>query len=246
MRKWTGIMLACAVALALADRSFAQCRDVNQPSGPAYMKGFNQTDCAQSFKPTVTQLSGAGAQTQPGVGVNGAVTIQLWANGLPGQGGSMIATGTDPSVNAGEWAEVRFGGCVTVTRGQTYYLVFTNDNNTLGLAGDTNNPYPDGNVYANPGFNPFPTFDYTFYTACDCQGETFCEAVANKVKAKRCQDCPAPGVEKTNKQCDPPGPNPDDCPRGVKAKGKITTVCPSNPNGKCIYKKFALNGVCDP
>ncbi|MEP6781340.1 MAG: PEP-CTERM sorting domain-containing protein, partial [Gemmatimonadaceae bacterium] len=32
------------------------------------------------------------------------------------------------------------------------------------VGGDTGNPYADGQVYANPGFVSFATFDYTFRT----------------------------------------------------------------------------------
>ena len=53
---------------------------------------------------------------------------------------------------------------VAVTPGNTYFLVFTADaaGDGMCIAGDTNNPYPFGNVFANPGYQPFPTFDYTF------------------------------------------------------------------------------------
>jgi len=82
-----------------------------------------------------------------------------------------------------------------------------------------------------------------------CVGDEdfFCEAVANKVKkAKNCQGpCPPLPPQKTNRLCDPPGPNPADCPPGLKAKGSVKGPCPGNPTG-CKYKKFKLNGVCDP
>jgi hypothetical protein len=80
------------------------------------------------------------------------------------------------------------------------------------------------------------------------RGEEFtCEAVANKAKkAKNCQGaCPPLPPQKTNRPCDPPGPNPSDCPPGLKIKGKVKGPCPGNPTG-CTYKKFKLNGVCDP
>jgi hypothetical protein len=82
-----------------------------------------------------------------------------------------------------------------------------------------------------------------------CRGEPqdfFCEAVAKKVKRKACEQCPPLPPQKTNKSCNPPGPNPNQCPPGTKAKGKVKGPCPGNPNGACIYKKFQLNGICDP
>lgn len=196
------------------------------------MKAFSQQDCAQSITPNVTQLSGAGLKTRPGIGVNGQVTIELWANGLPGQGGNMIATGTDTSVNAGEWAEVSFGGCVAVTPGVKYYLVFRNNNNSLGIQGDTANPYPGGNVYANPGYQSFPNFDYTFYTACDCVS-TVCKYKINKSKAKGgCQACPAKNtILATNQACS----SINDC----RKKLKTTIACPNGGPGSCKIKAKA-------
>ena len=52
---------------------------------------------------------------------------------------------------------------MAITPNTTYYLVFSG-NSTLAIEGDTNNPYPNGQVYANPGYGSFPTFDYTFRT----------------------------------------------------------------------------------
>jgi len=59
---------------------------------------------------------------------------------------------------------------VSVTVGDTYYIVMEGTVSQC-YAGDTNNPYPDGNVFANAGYQPFPTFDYTFRTySCDGGG----------------------------------------------------------------------------
>ena len=121
--------------------------DQNQPSGPIYMAGFNQTDLAQSFMQSYDNIAGAGILLQAGVGSTDNVTIQLW-DGLPNAGGTMLtqaaATGT-----AGQWVDV-YWPAVEITPMITYYLVFTG-NTTLGIAGDLNNPYPNGHVFANPG-----------------------------------------------------------------------------------------------
>jgi len=42
-------------------------------------------------------------------------------------------------------------------------------NTTLGVNGDLNNPYHYGWVFANPGYNPFPSYDYAFRTYYDTQ-----------------------------------------------------------------------------
>jgi len=72
------------------------------------------------------------------------------------------ATGT-----AGNWVDV-FWTAVPIPPATTYYLVFTG-NTSLGISGDTGNPYPDGNVFANPGYGPFPNYDYTFRTYYDTE-----------------------------------------------------------------------------
>lgn len=52
---------------------------------------------------------------------------------------------------------------VTVTPGDTYFLVFSGPS-ALGLAGSTLNPYPNGQTFATSGYAGFPNFDYTFRT----------------------------------------------------------------------------------
>ena len=134
--------------------------DQDQPSGPTHMAGFSQTDLAQSFMQTNANISGAGILLQPGIGSSDTVTIQLW-DALPNAGGTML-TEASTTGTAGEWVDV-FWTAVAITPATTYYLVFTG-NTTLGIAGDTGNPYPDGNAYANSGYSSFPSFDYTFRT----------------------------------------------------------------------------------
>ncbi|RJP36530.1 MAG: hypothetical protein C4547_07210 [Phycisphaerales bacterium] len=233
----TRVLIGVFAAGLVSAAAVAQpCIDVEQRREPVYMKGFAQRDCAQSFKPVKTRLEGAGLKTRPGIGVSGAVTIQLWKGGLPNAGGTMIATGTDPQVLAGEWAEVKWtNGCVDVTPGVTYYLVFLNDNNTLGIQGDTANPYPDGQVYANPGFQPFPNFDYTFYTAC-CISRTTCKYTIRKSKSKGgCNACPPVGGPiDSGIPCN----NVQDC----KKKFRTKIPCPNGQPGSC--KIVAKGAAC--
>ena len=75
----------------------------------------------------------------------------------------MLTSGTASGLVDGGFATT-FWNPVTITPDTFYYLVFTSSNNDGGLAGDTSNPYPRGQVYANPGYGSFPTFDYTFQT----------------------------------------------------------------------------------
>ncbi len=135
--------------------------DQNQPSATVYMAGFGQTDLAQSFQhPTSRNICGAGIKLQPNIGTTDTVRISLWDR-LPNNGGTMLATGSVQG-SAGCWVDV-FWNPVTITPNTTYFLVF-DGNTTLGISGDTSNPYPRGQVYANPGYQPFPNFDYTFRT----------------------------------------------------------------------------------
>ena len=153
-------------AVALIGAGVAQAQpwivDQEQTSDTAFMARFSQTDLAQSFMQAADNINGADVKLQPGQGGQGDITIDLY-DALPNQGGNLMATGTDFGVNPGEWAEVRWA-VEPITPETTYYLVFTSTDGAMGLTGDTNNPYPRGNVFANPGYTPFPNFDYTFRT----------------------------------------------------------------------------------
>lgn len=149
------------VTLAVAAGAQADLIDQNQPNSPVYMAGFGQTDLAQSFQTQLyNKISGAGIFLQPGVGGTDNVNISLWDK-LPNQGGSKLATGSAQGTQ-GNWVDI-FWSPISINPNQTYYLVF-DGNTSLGIAGDTGNPYAFGQVYANPGFQSFPSFDYTFRT----------------------------------------------------------------------------------
>jgi len=137
--------------------------DQNQPSGPTYMAAFSQTGLAQSFQQTHSNISGAGILLQANIGSSDNVTIQVWT-GLPNAGGTMLAQASATGTQ-GQWVDV-FWTAVSVTPGTTYYLVFTG-NTSLGIAGSTSNPYPYGCVYANSGYQQFPSYDYAFRTYYD-------------------------------------------------------------------------------
>lgn len=154
-------LLAPLALAALAAPLSAQTIDVNQPNDFAYMAAFSQGDLAQSFIPNVANCSGAGIFARAGIGSPEDITIALY-DALPTAGGTQLATGTSPGT-PGTWVDV-FWSAVPVTPGTTYYLVFTSNFNTMGISGDTANPYLGGQVYANPGYGSFPTFDYTFRT----------------------------------------------------------------------------------
>lgn len=136
--------------------------DQNQPNHPENMAEFFQTDLAQSFMQYHANISGAGIFLRAEAGTDN-VTIQLWDD-LPNQGGVMLTEASETGVS-GQWVDV-FWSAVAITPATTYYLVFTG-NTTLGIKGDVTNPYPNGQLYANPGFVPFPEYDYAFRTYYD-------------------------------------------------------------------------------
>ena len=165
MKRLVTVFLATAVLLCAGGlTTAAPVIDQSQPNNPAYMAGFSQSDLAQSFQQAHDNVAGAGIFLREGVGSSDMVTISLWDN-LPNQGGTMLTSGSGLGT-AGSWFDV-FWTPVAVIPDTTLYLVFTSANDTLGIDGDTSNPYPRGQVYANAGFVSYPTFDYAFRTYYD-------------------------------------------------------------------------------
>jgi hypothetical protein len=136
--------------------------DQNQPRAPSSIADFSQTGLAQSFQTQqqVRPTIGAGVFLSPDVGSSDLVRIQLWDR-LPNAGGSLLAEG-EAMGTAGQWVDVLWPP-VLLAPNTTYYLVFSG-NTTLGIRGDPAGPYPHGHLFANPGFQPFTFFDFTFRT----------------------------------------------------------------------------------
>jgi hypothetical protein len=89
------------------------------------------------------------------------VTIRLWT-ALPNVGGATMLAQASATGTQGRWVDV-FWNAVPVTVGLTYLLAFTG-NTSLGMAGDTSDPYPDGQAYANSGYLSYPAYDDTVRT----------------------------------------------------------------------------------
>lgn len=134
--------------------------DQNQSSSPSYMAGFSQPNLAQSFQQAANNVAGAGIFMMS-VGSTDTVTIGLW-DALPNAGGSLLASGSGVATQ-NSWFDV-FWTPVSVIPDTTLFLVFTAANTSMGIRGDTGNPYSRGQTYANAGFQPFPVYDYTFRT----------------------------------------------------------------------------------
>jgi len=158
MKRVVGVFLIVVLSTSLATADLFI--DQQQTDGSIYMAALYQADLAQSFQQSHDNVAGAGIFLQPGVGSTGSVTIALW-DALPNVGGNLLASGSGTGT-AGTWFDVDWAP-VTVTPGDTLYLVFLGDS-TLGLSGAFGDLYPDGMMFANPGFQPFETWDYAFRT----------------------------------------------------------------------------------
>ncbi|MBK8143748.1 MAG: hypothetical protein IPK62_01490 [Bacteroidetes bacterium] len=137
--------------------------DQSQAINNTCMANFSQTGLAQSFIPSVNTICGAGVFITSGG--SGNVTIEL-RTALPPAGVS-LASGTAVG-NTGSYADVTWPS-VPVSIGTTYYLILTSSNGGQCVAGNTAGGYANGQLYANAGYNAFPSFDYTFRTA-SCGG----------------------------------------------------------------------------
>jgi hypothetical protein len=159
-------IIACGAA---SSASAQQCLDQDASANNACMAGFGQVDLAQSFiQSAAGNINGAGIYMNPSYGSPETLTIGLWDN-LPNAGGNLLASGTGLA-SPGSYFDVSWP-CVNVTAGMTYYLVFSSTA-SMCYDGDVNNGYPNGMVFANPGYGAFPGFDYTFrtYNCCGSGG----------------------------------------------------------------------------
>ena len=160
------LLLATLLAAGSSTRALAGpegCRiDQSQTLDTAPMAAFSVGDLAQSFAPSMPTMCGAEIWLWPGAGTGGDVTIELW-DALPNAGGSLLASGTADNASPGEVVQVSWLP-VSVAPGATYFLVLTSTDADLVVAGDVNDPYAGGQIYATPGFLPFPASDFTFQT----------------------------------------------------------------------------------
>ena len=216
------------ILMALPTVSAAYQIDQNQPSGPVYMAGFGQSGLAQSFMQTNGNISGAGILLQAGVGGSDTVTIQLW-DALPNQSGTMLAQASATGT-AGQWVDM-FWATVAITPMTTYYLVFTG-NTSLGIAGDTGNPYPYGQVFANAGYGSFPSFDYAFRTYNKCETDNECDDGLYCTGVETCDNgtCVATG---------------DPCGEGSPVCDEDNGTCVEClTDDNCTEGQFCEEGVC--
>lgn len=155
-------LLGCSLMSTMANAAFII--DQNQTNNPSYMAVFNQPDLAQSFQQASDNIAGAGIFLKHGSDSTDTVTISLW-DALPNQAGNLLASASGVGTQD-SWFDV-FWNPVSVVPDITLFLIFTSENDALGISGDVSNPYARGQVYANSGYQSFPRFDYTFRTYFD-------------------------------------------------------------------------------
>jgi len=165
MRRQTLTLVSAAVVLSLAASAPAGLViDQDQPNYNTVMAYFAAGGLAQSFQQAHNNVAGAGIRLHTSSADPDMITIALWDK-LPNQGGTLLksqsALGTP-----GTWVDVSWSPEI-VSPDTTLYLVLTSATNTLGISGDTSNPYGRGQVYAGAGFGSFPDYDYTFRTYYD-------------------------------------------------------------------------------
>lgn len=148
----------CSSSLAFA----APVIDQNQASAATQMAGFWQSNLAQSFIQTNSNISGAGIFLDSAYGTTGTVTITLW-DALPNQADAHQLASATGNGTAGSWLDV-YWNPANITPGTTYFLGFTSQSG-MGISGDTSNPYADGQVFADT--ESYQDFDYTFRTYFD-------------------------------------------------------------------------------
>jgi len=142
----------------------AQVIDQQQTNSSVCMSGLWSVDLAQSFTPAGVNSVGGGFKMSANGANSESVSIELW-DALPNAGGTLLGSGT-ATASSGQWVDV-FWPLVSVTPGNTYYLVIHGTANGLCVGGTSSDLYPGGFVYTNPGFDPFPNFDYAFRTFTD-------------------------------------------------------------------------------
>ena len=156
-------LISIFLALTLGASGASQAApviDQNAPTDNAGMAFLSQTDIAQSFKQSASNIAGAGFYISQG---RGEVTYSLFDN----LNGNLLTSATGTVSSAG-WFDL-FWAPLSIVADQTYYLVVTGAGNIL-LDDDVLNGYSRGQVYANSGFGSFPTYDYTFRTYADDVG----------------------------------------------------------------------------
>ena len=139
--------------------------EINQDFSNTCMANISQGGIAQSYKPLTTESAGAGFQFEGAPSEGTDLIVSLWDE-LPNNGGMMLTSGVAVANGSDVWIDV-FWDVATTVPGTTYYIVVEGSADQC-ISGSLDNSYPDGNLYANDGYTPYPDYDYTFRTySCD-------------------------------------------------------------------------------
>lgn len=137
--------------------------EVNQDIDANCVADLSTVEVAQSYIPLESNAAGAGVKFRsPSTGLN--VGLSLW-DGLPNAGGNLLANGTTLT-DGSSWADVYWNATVTVTPGNTYYIVVDGDIALPCLSGSASNPYAGGKLFLDNSATL--NSDLTFRTySCD-------------------------------------------------------------------------------
>ncbi len=149
--------------------------EVNQDVDTGCVADVSIEEVVQSYLPLEPNAAGVGVKfTTPSSGLN--VELSLW-DGLPGTGGNLLASGTTLT-DGSNWVDVYWNTTVSVTVGNTYYIVVDGDSTLPCLSGSQSNSYTDGQLFLDN--SPTLNSDLTFRTySCDDSGGNCAEENPN-------------------------------------------------------------------
>jgi len=141
--------------------------EINQTQETTCMSNIASGRFSQSYIAETPYSAGAGFKFRvpPSIGLD--FNFSLW-DGIPYQGGTMIASGTG-TTDGTYWADVFWDSVASVTIGNTYHIDVRGDISLPCFSGSSQNPYPGGSLFL--GINEHPANDLNFRTfSCDDAG----------------------------------------------------------------------------
>lgn len=153
MKTLTLMMVASITCLITAPASASIVIDQEQTIGTAAIALFFNGELAQSFQPAEETMIGASLKlaADSEVTLNGDITISLFD--AIDSSRTLLGSGTQLNAFQDEFVTVTFDTApVSVTPGNTYFLVYSSTNESLGIAGTgphsgINDPYARGQAF---------------------------------------------------------------------------------------------------
>ena len=154
----TGFLLCFATPASATDLI-----DQSQTQTTTLIANLNQTNLAQSFIPSRSNINGGGFYISSGISGTPTATIAVWDR-IPNASGAVALGSANVTISTTGWADA-YWNRVSLTAGTTYYLSIeiTNAGNAI-IGGTGFDSYANGIVYANSGYQSYPSLDYAFRT----------------------------------------------------------------------------------